>query len=1072
MPAALTLLLVANAVATDLKPATETYHPALVHGIPWSQLGTKAEAGYQGDGLAVTATEHGARLRCAFQQLDGNATDEGLWLTSTVANKTTHPFRVKASAVGRQSAEFHALSARGTLTVTDKLVSFARPGLVEEYTVSMDGLRQDFLITEKPKGAGELQVRLDVTGAHPASAPYGAELALEPSGRKIAYTRLRVTDVNGRELRARIEALLPTSPDAPQRLALLVNDTDALYPLYIDPTFSDANWVSLNPSIPGAGNTVYAAVVDGSGNLYIGGAFTQVGATNANYIAKWDGSSWSPLGSGMNSNVYALATSGATLYAGGDFTTAGGSTAKYIAKWNGTAWSAMDTGVNNTVYAIAVSGGNVYAGGQFTKAGSNLFNDAKYIAKWNATSPTPWSALGSGLNNTVYALATYGTSLYAGGSFTTAGSSQAYYFAQWNGTSWSSPGAFNNTVYALAVMGLTAELYVAGSFTTTSSGSANYIAKTSLIGGGWSALGCGSYGCVDGVNNTVRTLAISGTSLYAGGSFTTAGGNPANYIAQWNGTTWSSLGTSPNNTVYALALSGTNIYAAGAFTSAGFRPVNYVAETSDGSSWSASVPGINSTVYALAVSGTDIYVGGAFTSPATNIAKWDGAGWSALGLGVNNTVYALTVSGTNLYAGGAFSSPGFGVAKWNGTNWSGLGLGMYNGGYSQGNVLALAVSGNNLYAGGAFLIAGGDYVWRIARWNGSAWSTLGLGANNAVRALAISGTDLYVAGYFTAVTNYGGVPLTANYVAKWNGSTWSALGAGANNIVRALAVSGANLYAGGDFTMAGSDLANYVARWDGSSWSAMGSGMNNTVYALAVSTTNVYAGGQFTSPGNNIAKWDGSSWSPLGSGMNSKVFALALSETELFVGGDFTTAGGKFSDYAAKAITTVDPPSITTQPTNQTIAATLNASLSIAVAGTPPFAYQWQKNGTNLAGGGNLSGVLTNTLAFNPAMTNNTGPYRVVVTNAYGSITSTVVTLTVFLPPQNFLARCTNGNRLALQLTGTPTYPYVLQLTTNLVPPVNWQCILTNQTDGNGYWTCTVTNLTSASECFYRAAGQ
>src|SRR5207247_2636394 len=77
-------------------------------------------------------------------------------------------------------------------------------------------------------------------------------------------------------------------------LAVLVNDADAVYPVRIDPTFSDANWISMG-DVPGADNDVYAAVVDGSGNLYIGGAFTVVSDTIANYIAKWNGSSWSAL---------------------------------------------------------------------------------------------------------------------------------------------------------------------------------------------------------------------------------------------------------------------------------------------------------------------------------------------------------------------------------------------------------------------------------------------------------------------------------------------------------------------------------------------------------------------------------------------------------------------------------------------------------------------------------------------------------------------------------------------------------------------------------------------------------
>src|SRR5712691_5639324 len=81
--------------------------------IPWSQIGVKAGADYQGDGLAVSPTVKGARLRCAFQKLEGEATREGLWLTSTVTNASNGRFRVMAFAVGRVTpcAPFENLTA-------------------------------------------------------------------------------------------------------------------------------------------------------------------------------------------------------------------------------------------------------------------------------------------------------------------------------------------------------------------------------------------------------------------------------------------------------------------------------------------------------------------------------------------------------------------------------------------------------------------------------------------------------------------------------------------------------------------------------------------------------------------------------------------------------------------------------------------------------------------------------------------------------------------------------------------------------------------------------------------------
>ena len=237
-----------------------------------------------------------------------------------------------------------------------------------------------------------------------------------------------------------------------------------------------------------------------------------------------NGKAWSPLGTGTNGEVWALAVIGTDFYAGGTFTTAGGLSANHIAKWNGTGWSALGTGINNgmngNVFSLAVIGTDLYAGGWFTTAGGS---PAENIAKWDGTT---WTPLGSGLvgSAAVEALAVSGTTLYAGGGFTTVGGVPAERIAKWDGTSWSALG---------------------------SSG---------------------------GMNDRVNSLTVIGTDLYAGGQFTTAGGVSANHIAKWDGTGWSPLGTGMNNGVWRLAVIGPDLYAGGVFTTAGDVSANYTAK--------------------------------------------------------------------------------------------------------------------------------------------------------------------------------------------------------------------------------------------------------------------------------------------------------------------------------------------------------------------------------------------------------------------------------------------------------------------------------------------------------------
>jgi hypothetical protein len=791
--------------------------------IPWRQIGAAVGGEQVERGLTVTPAGTGARLHCVFQRLDGEATPQGLWLTSTVTNAPGDRFQVTATEIGRGTpanlvppGSNTRLAGAGKVSVSGKTARFSRPGLTEEYSVSVDGVRQDFVVEQSPAGPaqGGLVVTLAVTGVSAEPAPYGAQLRLAESGRKLAYGGVRACDARGRDLPAHLEV----RPGAGSTVAIVVDDAQATYPVRIDPTFSDANWVSMG-GLAGANAGIYAMAVDSSGNLYVGGGFTIIGNVMANGVARWNGSQWSALGSGLDGTVWAMVLQGGTLYVSGEFTTAGGNPASNIAQWDGSQWSALGLGMNGPVWALA-EGQDLYAGGSFSTAGGNA---AVCIARWDGAN---WLPMGSAANGQVYALAVSGQTLYAAGEDIFIGTNflDAVPVAQWDGTNWSGVGRFGGvaagTPYALAVSGQT--LYVGGDFTSiltveTNNLTANYIAEWD--GSDWTAVGLG-------MNDAVQTLAVFGGTLYAGGQFTTADGNAANHLAQWNGSQWSPVGSGMNGNVQSLAMSGGTLYAGGGFTTAGANAAICVAQW-NGSDWLPLGLGLNGYPQALAVSGSTLYAGGTFTMMGTNalnyIAQWNGDGWSALGSGMNSNVDALAVSGSSLYAGGGFTTAGTNaanyIAQWNGTNWLALGSGM------NSNVDALAVSGSSLYAGGGFTTAGTNAANYIAQWNGTNWLALGLGMGGlgsapagvypSVNALAVSGGALYAGGLFLTA---GGAP--ANYLAQWESGSWSALGSGLGGYtlypgdppaVSALALLGGNLYAGGIFLTAGTNVSPFAA---------------------------------------------------------------------------------------------------------------------------------------------------------------------------------------------------------------------------------------------------------------------
>jgi hypothetical protein len=330
--------------------------------------------------------------------------------------------------------------------------------------------------------------------------------------------------------------------------------------------------------------------------------------------------------------------------------------------------------------------------------------------------------------------------------------------------------------------------------------------------------------------------------------------------------------------------------------------------------------------------GSRLWVGGSFgADPNVGfIGTWDGTQWApacCLPNATNTGVESLTVhdagQGPTLYAGFETAS-GYGcIALWTGQSWvtvgGGLGFGFPLPTYYpfvQALTSYNAGGGAELYLGGGFDGSQTVASKGIIRWDGLHWNTLGsglagiAGQRPAVNSLTVyddgSGPALYVAGSFATA---GGI--TSPWIARWNGTTWSALGSGVNGQVIGMGVwddgSGAKLYVSGTFTVAGGAPISKVAIWDGASWSAMSQPPLTACYAMLPYDDGrgraLFMGLSATVEGkltHSVSRWDGSKWPALGGGVSGSfgsVLSMAAYDdgsgrgADLYLGGYFLHTG-------------------------------------------------------------------------------------------------------------------------------------------------------------------------------------
>jgi len=646
------------------------------------------------------------------------------------------------------------------------------------------------------------------------------------------------------------------------------------------------------------------------------------------------------------------------LYVGGGGIpfTGNGKRINNIARFDGTQWEVLGSGLLNTsdrgeflgqtlpaVEAIAVADdGTVYAGGHFTETGSGT--PVNHVAKYNGNE---WVQVGSGLVNpdglrtaTIEVLRFDDSeTLHAVGRFTENGDGQVLnHVARFDGGTWQSIGeGFGSRTLSMA-FDASGELYVGGRYEERGDGQ-SLLGIARFDGTEWVQVGTGLTG-------GVSDLAFDGSGvLYAGGGINERGdGTSIRRVAQFQNGEWTEVGSGLNETVAWVAVNDDDeLYAAGEFTTRGdsSAELNRVARY-DGSAWQRVGAGLGNdkqetspVVGALAfdANGT-LYAGGGFDQrgsgtgpPLNHLATFTGGQWepavsTASSTGINGTVYDAVSHDGDLYIGGDFSHVGTmrvnGVARWDGTEWHAVGEGLTGwGGLFGTPVRALAVDdGGTVYAGGGFSERGNeaDSLNRVARFDGSAWEQVGSGLGDpttafpAVEALVVDGTGtLYAGGRFQA----SGDGETVNYVASFENEAWTSVSGGTDSFVHALALDGTDLIAGGEFSSTsdgGTEMVG-VGRFDGTEWRGFGQGLGRadwSVWSLAVdSGGTLYAAGSFTEQGDGtpmkrVARWDGEQgWQQVGVGLGNpdnefatvRVHGLSVAGGALYAAGEFLERG-------------------------------------------------------------------------------------------------------------------------------------------------------------------------------------
>ncbi|HYE62641.1 MAG TPA: hypothetical protein VD997_11655 [Phycisphaerales bacterium] len=494
-----------------------------------------------------------------------------------------------------------------------------------------------------------------------------------------------------------------------------------------------------------------------NGHILAGGDFGEPWAINK--LALWNGSGWTQVGDNIYHQYGASiedieVTADGDIIVSGTMSTAGTAQVDGIARWNGSTWSAIGTG-NHSGRIEIVPGGDIIAAG-------------RTVERWNGTGWTTLVSTPPVID--IRALSFSGgvgeepLEIHLGGRFGPIADANGSAIASLRDGQLNTYGdGFNNNVEAVKLLA-DGNIAVGGDFSFAPEGAHS---SAAIWNGTWSPLPLGPSGSPPGTCCTTTVTSIvqldDGSLIYAG-EFGFVGSVAASCIARWAGE-WAPMDggilpspeASPPRVMGAVKMPNGDLVVTGHFTRAGSATVAHVARWNG--QWSSMGDGLPwAGQCAVVLPAGDLYIGS-----GRGLYRWDGSSFVLVTI-ASGGVEALAAGphgGVLLGVSGEFPSYQGGVLHWDGATLTTLGQ-------TSGVVYDLVVLANSdVIAGGIFQQMGGVAASSLARYRGGVWSpiTPGLEAGGLVRDIEhLGGNDFAIGGHFFTA---GGQP--SAYFARYYG---------------------------------------------------------------------------------------------------------------------------------------------------------------------------------------------------------------------------------------------------------------------------------------------------------------